>query len=56
MENVVGFVGYECEDIVMYLAKILVAIDFQPQNGAGKGGLQSHETELHECNSRVQGL
>ena len=26
MENVVGFVGYECEDIVIYLAKILHAL------------------------------
>ena len=26
MENVVGFVGYECEDIAIYLAKILRAL------------------------------
>ncbi len=26
MENVVGFVGYECEDIVVYLAKIMVSL------------------------------
>ena len=26
MDNVVGFVGYECEDIVIYLAKILQAL------------------------------
>ena len=26
MDNVVGFVGYECEDIVIYLAKILQAM------------------------------
>ena len=26
MDNVIGFVGYECEDIVIYLAKILQAL------------------------------
>lgn len=26
MEQIIGFVGYECEDIVMYLAKIITAL------------------------------
>ena len=26
MEKLVGFVGYECEDIVLYLAKILTVL------------------------------